>query len=63
VLLLGPPGAGKSMLARRLTPILRAMTVGEAIDTTRIHCVAGLRRPYRPSALSPSALPLAILTL
>src|SRR5919106_5309768 len=42
VLLLGPPGAGKSMLARRLTTILPAMTLAEAIETTRIHRVAGL---------------------
>jgi magnesium chelatase family protein len=40
--LLGPPGAGKSMLARRLTTILPAMTLAEAIETTRIHRVAGL---------------------
>jgi magnesium chelatase family protein len=37
-----PPGAGKSMLARRLTTILPAMTFAEAIETTRIHRVAGL---------------------
>ncbi|MGH8068338.1 MAG: YifB family Mg chelatase-like AAA ATPase [Candidatus Entotheonellia bacterium] len=42
VLLLGPPGAGKSMLARRLTTILPDMTLPEAIETTRIHSVAGL---------------------
>ena len=42
LLLLGPPGAGKSMLARRLTTILPAMTLAEAIETTRIHRVAGL---------------------
>jgi hypothetical protein len=42
VLLLGPLGAGKSMLARRLTTILPAMTLPEAIETTRIHRVAGL---------------------
>src|SRR2546426_11061440 len=42
VLLLGPPGAGKSMLARRLTTILPAMTLAEAIETTRIHRIAGL---------------------
>jgi magnesium chelatase family protein len=42
VLLLGPPGAGTSMLARRLTTILPAMTLAEAIETTRIHHVAGL---------------------
>src|ERR671923_1027203 len=42
VLLLGPPGAGKSMLARRLTTILPAMTLAEALETTRIHSIAGL---------------------
>jgi predicted ATPase with chaperone activity len=42
VFLLGPPGAGTSMLARRLTTILPAMTLAEAIETTRIHRVAGL---------------------
>jgi predicted ATPase with chaperone activity len=41
VLLLGPPGAGTSMLARRLTTILPAMTLAEALETTRIHRVAG----------------------
>src|SRR5262245_9494622 len=39
--MLGPPGAGKSMLARRLTTILPAMTLPEALETTRIHRVAG----------------------
>ncbi len=42
LLMLGPPGAGKSRLARRLTTILPAMTLAEAIETTRIHRVAGL---------------------
>ena len=41
-LLLGPPGVGESMLARRRTTILPAMTLPEAIETTRIHRVAGL---------------------
>jgi magnesium chelatase family protein len=54
--MLGPPGAGKSMLARRLTTILPDMTLAEAIETARIHCVACLsgdhtafvtRRPFR----------------
>ncbi len=42
LLLLGPPGAGKSMLARRLATILPAMSLAEALETTRIHSVAGL---------------------
>jgi hypothetical protein len=42
LLLLAPPGVGKSMLARRLTTILQAMTLAEAIETTCIHRVAGL---------------------
>jgi predicted ATPase with chaperone activity len=37
-----PPGAGQSRLAHRLTTILPAMTLPEAIETTRIHSVAGL---------------------
>src|SRR5262249_1876500 len=42
LLLIGPPGAGKTMLARRLPSILPALTVDEAIEITRIHSVAGL---------------------
>jgi magnesium chelatase family protein len=42
LLMLGSPGAGKSMLARRLSGILPAMSLAEAIETTRIHSVAGL---------------------
>ena len=41
LLLLGPPGAGKTMLARRLPGILPAMTLQEAVEATRIHSVAG----------------------
>ena len=56
VLLVGPPGAGKSMLAKRLPSILPAMSRTEMMETTEIHSVAGLtdretpvvsRRPFR----------------
>ncbi|HEV8612869.1 MAG TPA: YifB family Mg chelatase-like AAA ATPase [Gemmatimonadales bacterium] len=42
LLMVGPPGAGKTMLARRLPSILPGLTLDEAIEITRIHSVAGL---------------------
>ncbi len=41
VLLIGPPGAGKTMLAKRLPSILPPLTFPEAVETTRIHSAAG----------------------
>ncbi|MDR1517786.1 MAG: YifB family Mg chelatase-like AAA ATPase, partial [Dysgonamonadaceae bacterium] len=56
ILLIGAPGAGKSMMAKRMPSILPPFTLGEALETTKIHSVAGKmegntslmsRRPFR----------------
>lgn len=49
LLLVGPPGAGKTMLARRLPGLLPALTPAQALEATRIHSAAG--RPLPPGGL------------
>ncbi|MEM9398577.1 MAG: YifB family Mg chelatase-like AAA ATPase [Verrucomicrobiota bacterium] len=48
LLMVGNPGAGKSMLAKRIPTILPPLTLEEALETTRIHSVCGLTSPQQP---------------
>jgi magnesium chelatase family protein len=52
VLLIGAPGAGKTMLARRLPTILPSLALDEALETTKIHSVAGTLAPGQSLCVS-----------
>ena len=67
ILLIGPPGAGKSMIAKRIPGILPKMTFEESIETTQIHSVAGIldsahplvtERPFRDVSHTASSVGL-----
>ncbi len=67
VLMLGPPGSGKSMIAKRIPSIMPKITFEESIETTQIHSIAGMidpanplvaSRPFRPVSHTASAVGL-----
>ncbi len=53
ILLVGPPGAGKSMIASRIPSIMPELTREEALDCTKIHSVAGLTSKQNPFVVAP----------
>ena len=68
ILLIGPPGSGKSMLAKRFPTILPEMTFEESLETTKIHSIAGIldsenpmvtQRPFRSPHHTTSSVALA----
>lgn len=48
IIMVGPPGSGKTMIAKRLPGILPPLTLNESLETTKIHSVAGMLPPGQP---------------
>jgi len=53
--MIGPPGSGKTMLARRVPTILPELTLDEALEATKIHSVAGFSKDFKNGILTTRA--------